>query len=359
MDYLERLYINELNAPDNSRVELTKVKLSNGNYERRLIIDGNDFVPSRILSDDKDAFGQSFDQWKEDREKDLLKRADEILKLYDNEKRFERLARAYKANQVMPFVGAGMSIPSGYLGWTSFLFELHKNSTIEISELKDAIEKGEYELAAQLIYDDLGSAVFNERLENEYGGSRERTGCVNRLPEVFPNTCAITTNFDKVVEKCFEDSDLGYDETKSGKYLDEVLRLFASGSKILIKLHGHAEEVAHRVLTRKEYDVAYGDQSQIVKFFQRIVFKGSLLFLGCSLSNDRTIQTMKAIVAAEGAEQLPRHFAFIEEISDSIRRNAKMKFLGDANIFPIWYPEGLHDESVEALLVKLISVSKL
>jgi hypothetical protein len=84
------------------------------------------------------------------------------------------------------------------------------------------------------------------------------------------------------------------------------------------------------------------------------MFGRSILFLGCGLCADRTIKTMKASVTKFGPENLPRHYAFLE-LKAADDRVARKKFLAGANIFPIWYEEGDHDEALEALFLKLLT----
>lgn len=77
---------------------------------------------SRILLElEPDTYDQSFFEWQEERKQISLERADVILNMFDNSDRFERLKAAYKTRSIIPFVGAGMSAPSGYPGWTEFL----------------------------------------------------------------------------------------------------------------------------------------------------------------------------------------------------------------------------------------------
>jgi hypothetical protein len=111
-------------------------------------------------------------------------------------------------------------------------------------------------------------------------------------------------------------------------------------------------EFIDRVL-RDEYAQAYGDAGTVEKFFSRFLFGKSLLFVGCSLMTDRTLLTMEQVVAAEGAHTLPQHHAFLE-LKEGMDRVERKKALAKANIFPIWYPEGEHDESIEALLLELM-----
>jgi hypothetical protein len=58
---------------------------------------------------------------------------------------------------------------------------------------------------------------------------------------------------------------------------------------------------------------------------------------------------------ASEVRQLHPHYALLPLPSDDGERKTRQKFLADRSIFPIWYPDGEHDESIEALFVKLLS----
>lgn len=312
-----------------------------------------DFERSLILRElEPTSYDIAFDDWLDERKKRLLKKANYIISLYDNATRFERLKNSYKANSVTPFVGAGMSISSNYSGWTSFLKKIRQDSDIEENAFSELLQNGKYEEAAQILYDDLGAELFNEHVENEYASIKEIKGAICFLPKYFQKTSIITTNFDNLLECLFTDS-YKFDFIRTGKQLDEIIRQIADGNKILIKIHGDCKQVAERVLTSNEYESAYIDKNALNRFFNRIIYRGALLFLGCSLSSDRTFQLMKEITTEEGAHTLPRHYAFLEEIKETRLRTKRKKELAKANIFPIWYPEGEHDESIEALFLKL------
>jgi len=336
-EYLQRLYNEYLNI------------------EGEVVIESYPFQRSLIFQElEPETYNQAFSDWENQRKDTLLNKADEILTLYDNEKRFAKLKKAIKSNGVIPFVGAGLSVPSDYPSWTAFLYRLVEESEIKESELEEMLNKGEYEEAAQQIFDDISGELFNEILENEFSHEREVVGALNYLPSLFDKHSILTTNFDNLLERVFNEKDNSFDEIKSGKNLDEVLRKIASGSRILIKLHGDCMQIQDRVLTLSEYEKTYVDTNVLANFFERIMFKGAMLFLGCSLSSDRTIDTMKSIVKEKGADSLPRNYAFLQEISDNEKRRLKNKELAKANIFPIWYPKGEHDESIEALFIKLL-----
>ena len=83
----------------------------------------------------------------------------------------------------------------------------------------------------------------------------------------------------------------------------------------------------------------------------------TFLFIGCSLSQDRTMQLMLSL--ANEVLDLPHHFAFLPTPKNDDERKARQKFLADRSIFPIWYPDGEHDSSIEALFVKLLPSENL
>jgi len=298
----------------------------------------------------------AFNEWLEERKDRLLTKADDILKLHDNNQRFDRINAVFESDKLVPFVGAGMSAATGYPPWTRFLYQLCDASHVKKTDLAAMLAKGEYEEAAQSLHDDLGPALFNEKLEATFVHAKPLAGAVNYLPLLFPKQSFITTNFDPVIERVYEstkDTVAGFDMVKSGNSLAEVLRQMAAGSRLLIKLHGDCRQVAERVLLKTEYDAAYADIGVVKNFFNKVMFGQSLLFLGCSLSADRTINSMQEVVKEYGPDALPRHYAILElkAADDPVARS---KFLSKANIFPIWYPEGEHDESLEALFLKLM-----
>ena len=255
---------------------------------------------------------------------------------------------------MIPFVGAGMSAPSGFPLWTRFLVDLAKESHVEPTSIEQFLQQGKFEEAAQSLHDDLGSGLFNENVEMTFSKLCEIDGPLNYLPTLFSGGSVMTTNFDTLLERVYTHQDNnGFDRVISGAAMSEVLRQMASGSRLLIKMHGDCRQVADRVLLKVEYDKLYGDNDLVEQFFNGVIFRQSILFVGCSLLNDRTVSTMKSIVRRYGAARVPRHYAFLE-LKASDDRVTRKKHLAEANIFPIWYPEREHDESLEALFLKML-----
>lgn len=241
-----------------------------------------------------------------------------------------------------------MSESSGYPGWKNFLVRLRRQTTISEDQFLAQLGRGEYEEAAQSLADALGVG-FNEEVENAFGVDRELVGPVQLLPYVF-DTAVITTNFDSVLKRCFDNAGRSFEETIPGHEGQELPRLLGLNRRLLVKVHGRAMSGVGRVLTAAEYDAAYREHlpSVVETFCSR-----PLLFLGCGLSVDRLLSEVRRFVAAKGHDRVPRHYAFLSSPESEVARIARKAELTNFNIYPIWYPNGEHDDSIEALLYAL------
>jgi len=322
------------------------------NSEGEVEIAGSTFDRNEILYKmDTDVYKQAFLTWKEERKEILLSKADLILEAYDTQSRFTRLSSIYAKGQIIPFVGAGMSMPSGYSGWTSYLKKLRKETVVSESDLQALLDSGQYEQAAQVLFENMPSNAFNEALDNEFHQDKEIYGAVQYLPKLFTDS-VITTNFDNVLKRCYDNANCSFSDVILGVDSEEVSRLIVTDSKLLLKLHGKANTAKKRVLTEAEYNEHYSDSDVLKKSIEAIT-SSTLLFLGCSLGVDRTIKTMIQIAEDKGLDNIPRHYALIG-LYDEKDKLTKRDELAKANIHPIWYDgNDDHDECIESLLLKL------
>jgi len=320
------------------------------NEDGEVDVAGYIFYRDSILRElEKEGYKEAFDAWLEQRQNENIICADEILALFDNDRRFRKLKEIYVSGAIIPFVGAGMSMPSGYPGWTKFLYKVLEETRVPKGDFDAMIEAGQYEEAAQALYDDLPNGCFLEHVENAFGLNNDILGPVQRLPYLFKNA-VITTNFDSVLSKSYIAAGLNFDEELLGANATELPRVLGENKRVLVKLHGKANTSRRRILTKSEYDQHYQDDTALETVIEAISNR-TLLFVGCSLTVDRTIQCLARIVERKGHENVPRHYAFLK-LNDGEDRLARRDQLAAANIFPIWYEDD-HDECIEALLEKL------
>ena len=72
---------------------------------------------------------------------------------------------------------------------------------------------------------------------------------------------------------------------------EDIAKIMTVQNSLLVKLHGEADSATKRVLTKNEYNNFYTASNTLKLCIETITYN-SLLFLGCSLSTDRTIKTM-------------------------------------------------------------------
>lgn len=320
------------------------------NEEGTVEIAGYTFCRDAVLRElESVGYNEAFLEWCEQRKGENLTRAEDILKQFDNAGRFRKLKEIYRRGAITPFVGAGMSMPSGYPGWTEFLYRMLPETRVEEEYFDTLIKGGQYEDAAEILHNDLPPGCFLEQVENEFGAEREILGAVRKLPYIF-NTAVITTNFDNVLVGAYDLAGCSFNEVLEGADAAEFPRLLGENKKVLVKLHGKANSSRKRVLTKSEYEKHYQDDQGLELVIEAISTR-SLLFVGCGLTVDRTINCLGKIVARKGVENTPRHYAFIK-LNDDDNRLARRDELARSNIYPIWYT-GDHDESLEALFEAL------
>lgn len=254
--------------------------------------------------------------------------------------------------QIVPFVGAGLSLEFGYPGRTRFLKEAAPRFGLS-AEVEACLAAGKLEEAAEAIagvykrgFDDYLREVFDERKLNR----PLATGAVRYLTRIAHGP-VLTTNFDHVLEAAFEDAGKRFQHIFPGSRIQEASRAIQLNRRFLLKVHGDYSDSASRVLTLGEYTREYGSPDPhcvnldlpLPRVLSQALGARPLLFLGCSLRGDRT-----TLVIAEIARKLPGtvHFALLSEAENTPDR---LRQLYQWNICPLFFPVGKF-EKIEQFL---------
>ena len=285
-----------------------------------------------------------------------------VIKCFeDNAEYLNELIAAIKKGAVVPFVGAGMSVPLGMKSWSSFLTDLGIKARVG-AQIKKMIATGSFEEAAEKVSQTLGKRSFLDELDKEFGmqklNGKNIGGALALLPKLF-NGPVITTNFDHALEAIYQREGHPFDPIVWGSKIGVSIKSFQDNIHILLKMHGDVLDGTDRVLTLGEYIKHYGSADpadfdrdkplpQVLNHtFQRVF----LLFLGTSLSKDRTMRVLKH--AVDTYEQLV-HYAIVPRPESKNKFLERRRELSNHGIRPIWYPEGQH-AWVESILQYLIA----
>jgi len=89
-------------------------------------------------------------------------RANQILEFGSNSRRFSELKTMIESGGAIPFVGSGMSVPTGMPTWGAFLRETCASAIgLTVADLETCLAAGEYEEAASRILDGMNPRLFN------------------------------------------------------------------------------------------------------------------------------------------------------------------------------------------------------
>jgi tetratricopeptide (TPR) repeat protein len=257
---------------------------------------------------------------------------------------------------VTPFVGAGMSVPFKFKAWKDFLLEQARDNPRLREKLEERLARGQYEEAAEYLLLERGENSFQTRLEDAFGPHRLEgqalSGAVTHLPK-FAVGPLLTTNFDGVLEAVFREADSRFDDVILGMKLDKIGDAFHLRRRVLVKLHGDATDRTDRVFTLGDYQKNYGDLTDPTRHplcrVLELAMRAPLLFLGCSLKQDRTMRVLEALAKRSG---VLRHYAVLEYPAADGEFAARQRYFADLGVRPIWYPPGRHD-LIEPLLAYL------
>lgn len=266
-----------------------------------------------------------------------------------NEQNLNLLIKKIKSNSIVPYIGAGMSMlfDSVYPLWGTFLDVTFDKFCINSN--KSEFDQKSFEDKADFLYSELGDvtfanhlkAIFNDsHLECELKGFESKAICA--LPKIFDKGLILTTNYDKVIEKIYTFYHKPLTSSHPGHF--EALNCSLRDNELLLfKFHGDISEPSSSIILSKEqYNKAYSNPD-LVESLKRAYLSKSMLFLGCSLSTDRSLDILKD-VCSDGIS----HFAIIPCDKDVIkeRRVSLEKELYTQSVI---YPNGKH-ECVKVLL---------
>lgn len=267
-----------------------------------------------------------------------------------NSRHFDQLLAELQTGNVVPFIGAGLSVAGGFPTWQDHLRQQGKTAHIDPKQIEELLAAGEYENVIGVIEKKRSREVFVQEIQDafDHGGSVPEV--IRQLKELFSGVI-ITTNYDRLIEQAYRTG------KKTSFHLISYPELSVKpdrGKVNIYKLHGDIGKPNKCILGKAEYDIAYGanglDMERLIPKFLADHFKHSnLLFLGCSLNNDRTIQTFRKVMDELGDGDRRQHFSIeqtpanLDELAD---RHAWLKNLG---ITAIWFKTGCF-ESIEKIL---------
>lgn len=171
-----------------------------------------------------------------------------------NEQRFLQLVDCLGAQEVVPFVGAGVSVGGGFPTWTDHLRQQARTAGIAPNQVDTWLEQGQYEEVIGHIEKLHGRDVFAQEIRDVFG-RRGRIQEITLLISDFFTDTLITTNYDRLLEQAYDTDGTGRVQVLSGA---NALDPPDPDKVTIIKIHGDLGDPAHCILGKAQYDEAYG-----------------------------------------------------------------------------------------------------
>lgn len=272
-----------------------------------------------------------------------------------NQKNFDSLIEKIRLNQIVPYIGAGMSMlfKDVYPSWGGFLNRTFKEFADPLQ--KEVFDELSYEDKADFLYEEMGKVTFARHLKETFGQNHlEKDVCdfvdksIYLLPIIFEKGLVITTNYDKVIEKAYILHNVvlsvahpGHFESLNGALRDNELLLY--------KIHGDiSEPIDSIILTKAQYEYAYNNL-QLIETLKQIYISKSMLFLGCSLERDRPIELL-----CEISKSGMSNYAIFSCKNDD-KKERRLQLENDYYTQGIIYPDGKH-ECVKIILEQIAKI---
>lgn len=305
---------------------------------------------------DREAYENERRVWENNSYQELHKEVIDLISVSGLVAPFQDLLAAVERGRVVPFVGAGMSRPMGMPLWAEALERLvERVPGADKDQVLKLIEDGCYLDAAQCLYE-CDSVQVRNFIRTAYRRSKLNPSESMKLLPRIGKGCVITTNFDDAIEQTYHLEGMEFRAYMHGTQEHNFFPRLARGERCLLKLHGDADDPATHILTQEQYTDAYGApfdfQKPLPKALRQVFISQSLLFLGCSLEQDRTLELLENSIATE-EYVVPNHYAIIPGLANDRERAIKETRLLALNIQPLWYPIDQH-EYVERYLKLLV-----
>lgn len=258
------------------------------------------------------------------------------------------------------FVGAGLSVGSGYPDWTNLLKQLIKKGQ-ENGRINDD-KKAEYEILsadptkslmlAEELKLDLGS-LFNRHMEELFQNSDKNPSINHQYIVKTKGSMIITINYDDLIEKAYNNNYHKHPNVFIYSQSREAANSFWKNRFFILKAHGDAQrDVETLILSQRDYRKTLYKESGYRSLLQTIFTTKSIFFVGVSM-NDPEFNQLLDFLHDSYHGGGPTHFLLMEKskhLSTYSRR-----YLEDFNIQTVTYDNSKGDYSELTEVLKLLS----
>ena len=221
-----------------------------------------------------------------------------------NKKTFiSRISDSFCNGEVSLFLGAGTSIDANFPKWSDLLEPCAEKLGLDISNVSDYFQLAQYFI-------------------NEYGESELYSLINERINKIDYNSKALdiivkmgfksvwTTNFDKVIEKNFENQQININAIHDEKDLSSVNLMNRVN---IFKLNGDIGHIDKIVISKSDIENYYLNHELFLSFFQRELMTNTFLFIGYSFKDEIVLKAIQKLHSYIGKNKKTFYAIMLDE----------------------------------------------
>jgi hypothetical protein len=258
------------------------------------------------------------------------------------------------------FVGAGLSVGSGYPDWSKLLTQLIEKGTD--NGRISAEKKAEYEtlskdptkslMLAEELKLDLGS-LFNRYMEDLFQNSDKVPSINHDYIVKTKGSMIITINYDDLIEKSYNNVYHKHPNIFIYSQSREAANNFWKSRFFILKAHGDAQrDVETLILSQRDYRKTLYKEAGYRSLLQTIFTTKSIFFIGVSM-NDPEFNQLLDFLHDSYHGGGPTHYLLMEE--EKHLSTYSRRYLDDFNIQTITYNNEKGDYSELTEVLKILS----
>lgn len=192
------------------------------------------------------------------------------------------LINEFKKNNVVLFVGAGISINYGLPSWSSLLDSLGKRFLSQNNDRYKFYQSCNYQEKAQYLYDISDKITVINNINEIFSFSLDvNNNSIHEIITSLPINNIITTNWDNLIENAFDKKNIP--TTKIWK--DGQISSSNFGGKNIIKLHGTIEDPNSIIFSEEDYQDSFNNNPLLKNYLSTVLARSTILMIGYSYSD--------------------------------------------------------------------------
>ncbi len=258
---------------------------------------------------------------------------EEILKKYIQEEYMGNyLLLKERVNKLVPFLGAGISMPLGLPSWSGLIWNLKESlsTSDEKEEFDELIDSGDFLGALDYIRDystDLNhvdrikthiSTKVQSEFKHNVDDSKHNIKDIRNLASDF----ILTTNYDNAL--------ISYIDTSKDRYItpvpvtdiEDLQAQFDEGQKQIIHFHGMADRKSTMIVTKDDYVELY-ENNKTKSILNGIMTGKYLVFIGFSFKDEYFSDLYTKIKESVGGE----HFIIVPNLTRHLNKQLTQRGL--------------------------------